>query len=65
MRPPLYITHELNEVTEPLLRSGIVDFLITQSLEVTRAKGQAKSDQPEPQNRDGVRGQLYSGSDHF
>jgi LacI family transcriptional regulator len=29
----LYITHELNEVTEPLLRSGVVDFLITQSLE--------------------------------
>jgi LacI family transcriptional regulator len=30
---PLYITHELNEVTEPLLRSGMIDFLITQSLE--------------------------------
>jgi LacI family transcriptional regulator len=30
---PLYITHELNEVTEPLLRSGVIDFLITQSLE--------------------------------
>lgn len=29
----LYITHELNEVTEPLLRSGVIDFLITQSLE--------------------------------
>ncbi|MBV8214008.1 MAG: hypothetical protein JOZ08_12405 [Verrucomicrobia bacterium] len=29
----LYITHELNEVTEPLLRSGIIDLLITQSLE--------------------------------
>jgi len=30
----LYITHELNEVTEPLLRSGMIDFLITQSLEM-------------------------------
>jgi LacI family transcriptional regulator, galactose operon repressor len=33
IRPPLYITHELNEVTEPLLRSGVIDFLITQSME--------------------------------
>lgn len=32
-RDPLYITHELNEITEPLLRSGVIDFLITQSLE--------------------------------
>lgn len=30
---PLYITHELNEITEPLIRSGTIDFLITQSLE--------------------------------
>jgi LacI family transcriptional regulator len=32
-RRPLYITHEVNEVTEPLLRTGVIDFLITQSLE--------------------------------
>ena len=30
---PLYITHEVNEVTEPLLRSGVIDFLITQNVE--------------------------------
>jgi LacI family transcriptional regulator, galactose operon repressor len=32
-RRPLYITHELDEVTEPLLRAGVIDFLITQNLE--------------------------------
>ncbi len=30
---PLYITHEVNEVTEPLLRTGVIDFLITQNLQ--------------------------------
>ena len=32
-RRPLYITHEVNEVTEPLLRTGVIDFLISQSVE--------------------------------
>jgi LacI family transcriptional regulator len=32
-RRPLYITHELDEVAEPLLRAEIIDFLITQNLE--------------------------------
>jgi LacI family transcriptional regulator len=32
-RRPLYITHELDQVAEPLLRAGAIDFLITQSLE--------------------------------
>jgi LacI family transcriptional regulator len=32
-RRPLYITHEVNEVTEPLLRSGVIDFVITQNIE--------------------------------
>jgi LacI family transcriptional regulator len=30
---PLYITHELDEATEALLRTGVIDFLITQNLE--------------------------------
>jgi LacI family transcriptional regulator len=30
---PLYITHEVNEVTEPLLRKGVIDFLITQNIQ--------------------------------
>ncbi len=30
---PLYITHELNHVTEPLLRSERIDYLITQDLD--------------------------------
>ncbi|MBV9643626.1 MAG: LacI family DNA-binding transcriptional regulator [Verrucomicrobia bacterium] len=29
---PLYVTHEVNEVTEPLLRTGVIDFLITQDM---------------------------------
>jgi LacI family transcriptional regulator len=32
-RRPLLISHEVNEVTEPLLRAGVIDFLITQDLE--------------------------------
>jgi LacI family transcriptional regulator len=32
-RRPLFIGHELNAVTGPLLRSGVIDFLITQDLE--------------------------------
>jgi LacI family transcriptional regulator len=32
VRRPLYITHEVNEVTEPLLRTGVIDFLITQDI---------------------------------
>jgi LacI family transcriptional regulator len=30
---PLFITHELDEATEPLLRAGVIDFLITQNLD--------------------------------
>jgi LacI family transcriptional regulator len=30
---PIYITHELNQVTEPLLRAERVDYLITQDLD--------------------------------
>ena len=30
---PVYITHELNRVTEPLLRAGRIDYLIVQDLE--------------------------------
>jgi LacI family transcriptional regulator len=30
---PLYITHEVDEVTEPLLRSGVIDFVISQNVE--------------------------------
>jgi LacI family transcriptional regulator len=30
---PLYITHEFDEATEPLLRAGAIDFLITENLE--------------------------------
>src|ERR1700676_4150768 len=30
---PIYITHELNQVTEPLLRAGKIDYLITQDLD--------------------------------
>lgn len=33
VRRPLYITHEVNEVTEPLLRTGVIDFLITQNIQ--------------------------------
>jgi LacI family transcriptional regulator len=29
---PLYIAHEVNEITEPLLRKGVIDFLITQDI---------------------------------
>ena len=29
---PLYIAHEVNEITEPLLRTGVIDFLITQNI---------------------------------
>jgi LacI family transcriptional regulator len=29
---PLYIAHEVNEVTEPLLRTGVIDFLLTQNI---------------------------------
>jgi LacI family transcriptional regulator len=32
-RRPLFISHEVNEVTEPLLRAGVIDFVITQNLE--------------------------------
>jgi LacI family transcriptional regulator len=32
-RRPLYITHELDQLAEPLLRAGAIDFLITQNLE--------------------------------
>jgi LacI family transcriptional regulator len=32
-RRPLYIAHEVNEVTEPLLRKGVIDFLISQNVE--------------------------------
>jgi len=32
-RRPLYITHELDGASEPLLRSGMIDFLIVQSLD--------------------------------
>jgi LacI family transcriptional regulator len=32
VKRPLYITHEVNEVTEPLLRTGVIDFLITQDI---------------------------------
>jgi len=32
-RRPLYITHGLDEATEPFLRSGVIDFLITENLE--------------------------------
>jgi LacI family transcriptional regulator len=32
-RRPLFIAHEVNEVTAPLLRAGIVDFLMTQRAE--------------------------------
>ena len=30
---PLYITHDLDETTQPLLQAGVIDFLITESLE--------------------------------
>jgi LacI family transcriptional regulator len=30
---PIYITHELNQVTEPLLRAERIDYLITQDLD--------------------------------
>ena len=29
---PLYLAHEVNEITEPLLRTGVIDFLITQDV---------------------------------
>jgi LacI family transcriptional regulator len=32
-RHPLYIAHEVNDVTEPLLRTGTIDFLISQNIE--------------------------------
>jgi LacI family transcriptional regulator len=32
-RRPVYIAHEVNEVTEPLLRTGVIDFLISQNIE--------------------------------
>ena len=32
-RRPLFITHEVNQVTAPLLRAGVIDFLITQEVE--------------------------------
>ncbi|HEY5703999.1 MAG TPA: substrate-binding domain-containing protein [Terrimicrobiaceae bacterium] len=32
-RRPLFIAHEVNEVTAPLLRAGVIDFLITQKAE--------------------------------
>jgi LacI family transcriptional regulator len=30
---PLYIAHEVNQVTEPLLRKGVIDFLISQKID--------------------------------
>jgi LacI family transcriptional regulator len=30
---PLYIAHEVNEVTGPLLRTGVIDFLIAQNIQ--------------------------------
>jgi LacI family transcriptional regulator len=38
---PMYVAHELDEVTESLLRGGVIDFLITQNLEsiVNAVKG--------------------------
>jgi len=33
VRRPLFIGHEVNDVTEPLLRAGVIDFVITQDLE--------------------------------
>jgi len=30
---PLYIAHEVNPVTEPLLRKGVIDFLISQKID--------------------------------
>jgi LacI family transcriptional regulator len=32
-RRPIYIAHEANQVTEPLLRKGVIDFLISQNIE--------------------------------
>lgn len=32
-RHPVYIAHEVNEVTEPLLRKGVIDFLISQNID--------------------------------
>ena len=32
-RRPLFITHESDEATEPLLRAGVIDFLITHNWE--------------------------------
>jgi len=32
-RRPLYVTHELDRTSEPLLRSGMIDFLMVQSLD--------------------------------
>jgi LacI family transcriptional regulator len=38
---PVYITHELNRVTEPLLRAGRIDYLIVQDLdEIVRRAAQ-------------------------
>ena len=42
---PLYVGHEVNEVTEPLLRTGVIDFLISQNVEaLLRASRQVLSD---------------------
>jgi LacI family transcriptional regulator len=44
-RRPLYITHEVNEITEPLLRTGVIDFLIAQNIEsLVRTSRQALID---------------------
>ena len=29
----MYIAHEVDEVTEPLLRTGVIDFLVTQNIQ--------------------------------
>jgi LacI family transcriptional regulator len=44
-RRPLYIAHEVNDVTEPLLRKGVIDFLISQNIEsLVRASRQVLTD---------------------
>jgi LacI family transcriptional regulator len=44
-RRPLYIAHEVNQVTEPLLRKGVIDFLISQNINsLVRTSGQVLLD---------------------
>ena len=49
---PIYITHELNQVTEPLLRAERIDYLITQDLDKLLRRTRRLLQEPSDESRD-------------